>query len=444
MTTARLPSFSWLHLTDLHMGMDDHRLHLPDVQEALFADLTVLHAKSGPWDAVLFTGDLTQRGTKEQFEDLRRVILAPLFERLRELGSTPVLIPVPGNHDLARPEATDPALASLLRWHDDDSADLRKRFWQDRHAPERRLVTDAFAAYSRFLKAQTWPSDVTVRRGVLPGDLAVSFERNGLTVALVALNSSFLQLAGGDFLGKLTIDREQLLGVCGDNPPTWIADHEVALLLTHHPRAWLHPSAQKTFDMGILARDRFVAHLYGHMHLPRVTSEAIGGGPERRSVQGPSFFGLERYGDHEERAHGFMAGRITVDGDRGELRLWPRELIVTEAGYYKSVPVERLDLDDGALVRPFTPRPRRVRATPTPPVATPPDTGDARARARARERLEALTSEAFDAVMKTLLVPAHEVTGADRYERAYKAARYLEARGKLGAIDAALTDRDGG
>ena len=76
----------WLHLTDLHFGLTGQQWLWPTLKEAFFRDLELLHKRSGPWDLVLFTGDLTQSGTAEQFAALGKAFDA-LWARFRELGS---------------------------------------------------------------------------------------------------------------------------------------------------------------------------------------------------------------------------------------------------------------------------------------------------------------------------------------------------------------------
>src|SRR5262245_30555179 len=97
-----MTSVSWLHLTDLHLGMAAQRAFLPAVKDRFFEDLKSLHGKSGPWDFVLFTGDLTYRGDIQEFQKVDE-FLGELWERLDEIGSRPLLLTVPGNHDLVRP-----------------------------------------------------------------------------------------------------------------------------------------------------------------------------------------------------------------------------------------------------------------------------------------------------------------------------------------------------
>src|SRR5215207_372548 len=96
-------SFSFLHLTDLHQGMASQSWLWPNVEEEFFRDLEKIHEAAGPWDLLLFTGDLTQRGSRAEFEELNKT-LGRLYDELARLGSTPILLAVPGNHDLVRPD----------------------------------------------------------------------------------------------------------------------------------------------------------------------------------------------------------------------------------------------------------------------------------------------------------------------------------------------------
>ncbi|HEX2572793.1 MAG TPA: metallophosphoesterase, partial [Polyangia bacterium] len=314
-------SIGWLHWTDLHMGHELGRPFLHNVEEELLADLARLHKKAGPWDAVLFTGDLTQQGKPEEFQALDQ-FLGRLWTHLETLGSRPVLIAVPGNHDLMRPTKPLPAAVRALRnWHGDH--ELQRDFWSNASGEYRQVIDAAFAPYSAWwLHHPRAPQER--RPGLLPGDHAVTLERNGVRLGIVGLNSSFLQLTGEDYSGKLHLDVRQMNAVCGDVPRDWFAEHDAALLLTHHPVAWLHPDAQRDYQAEIYKPGRFIAHLFGHMHEAAIQSVRQGGGEARRHYQGTSLFGLEVYGERQERAHGYSAGRLCIGEGRAELHLWPR------------------------------------------------------------------------------------------------------------------------
>ena len=109
-------SFSWLHLTDFHYGLKGQGHLWPTLRAPFLDSLTALHAQCGPWDAVLFTGDLVQAGKSDEFAKFQAEVLEPLWQKLQELGSgKAVLLAVPGNHDLFRPNAfEDNAAADCL------------------------------------------------------------------------------------------------------------------------------------------------------------------------------------------------------------------------------------------------------------------------------------------------------------------------------------------
>ena len=110
-----MTSLNWLHLSDLHCGGKNNHWAWPMVREIVFEDLKRLHEKCGPWDLVLFTGDLTQTGSVEEFQRVDE-LLAELWRHLDSLGSSPKLLAVPGNHDLVRPRRKEPSLSLLLQW----------------------------------------------------------------------------------------------------------------------------------------------------------------------------------------------------------------------------------------------------------------------------------------------------------------------------------------
>ncbi len=143
--------FSWLHLTDFHYGLKGQDCRWPSLREPFLDSLAALHEHSGRWHAVLFTGDLVQSGETAQFERMQTEVLDPLWRKLEELGSgDAVLLAVPGNHDLFRPDPDDddPAAERLLE--DDGFERVRGKFWDRPAGSYRRVVTNAFGAYSQW------------------------------------------------------------------------------------------------------------------------------------------------------------------------------------------------------------------------------------------------------------------------------------------------------
>lgn len=340
-------SFGWLHLTDLHQGMDGATWLWPNVRAQLFNDLEQMHVHSGPWDIVFFTGDLTQCGKQEEFDQLDRT-LEQLWTRLDRLGSRPTLVAVPGNHDLERPKyAFDPVVLALRQWHGDKR--LQDHVFGTQDNPYLATIRAAFKVYSAWEKRQKWGS-AKYSEGLLPGDKAVSLTVGGVDVGVVALNSAFLQLTGENYFEKLDIAPRQLHESCGHDAPEWLHRHHVNFLLTHHPPVWLDKHARDEFSAEIDIPGRFVAHLYGHMHESMSMASSIGGAQTRFKLQGASLLGLEEYvspdGRKLQRRHGYSAGRVELAGASARLRVFPRRMIDNQLGRRFNRDQDNFILDD--------------------------------------------------------------------------------------------------
>lgn len=346
-------SFSWLHLTDLHYGLKGQDCLWPTLREPFLDSLAPLHDRCGPWDAVLFTGDLVQSGESAQFEKMEAEFLKPLWERLAELGSgDAVLLAVPGNHDLFRPNPLEDNAAIDALLDKEGFHRIEAKFWDQPVGGYRRVVKDAFAAYSQWWeKAPHRPGDVKI--GILPGDFSVSLGR----VGIIGLNTTFLQLAGGDYKERLVWDARQLHAVCEGGVDVWSRKHDVCLLLTHQGPEWLTPEARKHGESEISPAGRFAVHLYGHQHETEITHIRRGGSPRAtRLSQGCSVFGMERFGDPPtmQRAHGYAAGRIEFRGKKTGLRLWPR-VATAKTGPWRLIPDHEhaeLEKDEGTAAEP--------------------------------------------------------------------------------------------
>lgn len=386
-------SFSWLHLTDFHYGLKGQACLWPTLREPFLESLAPLHERCGPWDAVLFTGDLVQSGESAQFKEMQAEVLDPLWEKLKELGSgDAVLLAVPGNHDLYRPDPHEdnPAIDALL--DRDGFRRIEAKFWDQPTGSYRRVVTDAFAAYSQWWGgAPRKASDV--KPGILPGDFSVTIENRGRRIGIVGLNTTFLQLAGGDYEGKLVWDARQLAAVCNGGVDVWTKQHDVCLLLTHQGPNWLTADAQEQ-GTEIAPPGRFAVHLFGHQHETDITYISRGG--SQHSVcrcQGCSVFGMEKFGDPPtvQRAHGYAAGRIEFGGGGGGLRLWPR-IATSRTGRWRFIP----DHDHAELTD--------DEGTPPEPVATRlrPATASSAAAAKPGAAIAATASPAISGPHSTL------------------------------------------
>src|SRR5262249_52617894 len=166
-----------------------------------------------------------------------------------------------------------------------------------------------FANYTEWCSKVSVPT-VQATAGTLPGDFSASFTKGTVTLGIIGLNSTFLQVSDGDFKGKLDLHVSQINALCDADPVRWLSGRTATVLLTHHPPSWLAPDALKHFRQEIYPAGRFLAHLCGHQHEPEAFELAEAGAPPRRLRQAPSLFGLDSWNgaDPKERIHGYTAG----------------------------------------------------------------------------------------------------------------------------------------
>lgn len=366
-----MTSIRWLHLTDFHQGMGGQKWLWPGMREQVFEDLTRLREKmGGPWDLVLFTGDLTQKGSPEEFQAFEKN-LDRLWEHLRTLGPAPRLLAVPGNHDLVRPAPRKGTVKALARWWDDK--DISDEFWKDDVGEYRRLVAEAFKSYSDWQRTSEFHvHDLTP--GLLPGDFSFTLTKDDVSLGVVGLNSAFLQLTAEDYEQRLALDPRQFQAACSGDSSDWLARHDATILLTHHPQNWLHPRAATSFEQEILAGGNFTLHLFGHMHVGASESIRRGGSAPRRFIQGPSLFGLEEFGEEKQtqRIHGYTAGQLDFKKSGGTLSIWPRAATLKESNFRMLGPDPKANLNEReAWSEPFTRRgARRKRRSASAPDST--------------------------------------------------------------------------
>ena len=307
-----------------------------------------MHERCGPWDLVIVAGDLSMRGDAEELDEAEQTLEA-LRAHLTTLGSSPCLLAVPGNHDLVRTEASPSALRRLRRWHEDPS--VRDEFWNDPDSPARRLVDRAFEPFEHWWTALNVPEkgNVSVRRGLLPGDFTATIRKDGLCFGIAGLNSAFLQVTGEDYEGQLALEPQQLNIASGGDTPAWIAQHHACVLVTHHGPSWLEPAARSRYERAINPAGRFLAHLSAHVHGATPLVER----GERLQIKCASFFGLDAWEDHLGRSgarqFGYNAARLVTDGDEARLEVFPRLLSKDRLGPARTL----VDVDiEGALTFP--------------------------------------------------------------------------------------------
>ncbi len=332
----QIPSFRWLHLSDFHMGVERQYSLLPNEKACFFEDLRLLYRECGPWDLVLLTGDLTQRGDMKEFLEIDN-ILDELWEFFNELGSDPILLAVPGNHDLARPSRNTPSILLLQQWtHQKEwihKAVISRDFWGNKNSPYRKVVVSAFKNYLTWWKESPRTCKYIVP-GILSGDFSFSIEKGNFRLGIVGLNTSFFQLTEEDYKGRLELRARQFHEACGGDGIEWAKQHDACLLLTHHSPEWLNIESRQEVREEIVCHKNFMLHLCGHLHdsesdKSEYTEEQIVGNRLQRTLRGRSLFGMKHV-EYRKREGllGYGAGKIEFDRDsnKGKLTIWPREV----------------------------------------------------------------------------------------------------------------------
>jgi predicted phosphodiesterase len=319
--------------------MEAHDLFGSNMKIRFKEDLkkTILEKLGNTLDLVIFTGDLTQKGSDSEFKRVNEFLdeLWTFFDREVQISSRPKLLAVPGNHDLVRPQGTqepnDKVFHDWLRefWEKDPSS--IKAFWENGTFGSRKIISESFANYEDWWENQTDRRPTGINKGIIPGDFSFSYEKEGAKLGILGLNTSFLQLTNDDYQGKLNLDVRQFHQACNNDGPNWVREHHICMLLTHHPPSWLHDKSQTQFREEIINNNNFAVHLCGHLHEASYREYAEGGTEAYRTWQGRSLFGIEYY-DHRqgkpiERLHGYTLGQINLNGrNKAKLIFCPREV----------------------------------------------------------------------------------------------------------------------
>jgi hypothetical protein len=349
----------WLHLTDLHVGMKDQEWLWPTMEKKFRESLQEIYTKAEPWDLVLFTGDLVQKGT-----DFAKVdeIFDTMWGWFHDLGCDPKLLAVPGNHDLQRPDVEQSTVMVLEDWA--TKPEVRERFWTQPHGELRQVIKNAFADYDRWWRNTSRKPD-GICDGLLPGDFSFTFTKGDLHLGIVGLNSAFLQLTDKeDYRRRLSLHPRQFRECCQGNGVRWADSHHACILMTHHPPEWLDDESQKHLQGEIL--ENFCLHLCGHNHETKVRQE-LSGGASHATLRwlGRSLFGLEKCKDGQlDRSHGYAAGQLRKGkANKGSLRFTPRWR-VEQDGTWKLVPDQCVTLPDHLHTRLFQIPLRKVTTAP--------------------------------------------------------------------------------
>jgi small GTP-binding protein len=334
---GNLARLNWLHLSDLHLGLRSSRLLRSEYREAFETDLRKLHQRSGPWDLVIISGDLTARGTEREFGIVTST-LDSLWNYFHSLGSQPALLAIPGDMDFQRglfPQS--PSLNAFGSWKNSKGT-LEE-------------LTKGLGSFSTWFASwrNAHPLLSAFQEGLLPGDFAATLVTGGDSkVGVLGLNT-MLKNAPGDRALAL----EQLSTATGKDVRQWALQHDLLLLVTHFAPTWLNSFALNRILTELLPPGCPFLHLCGGrsaLTLDGSTSPFIQN-TQGICIQAPSLFSEIR----GPRTWGYVAGQFSSPGERPGLRLFSRiatssnEVLTLGPSSHQS-PEETFDLSLEALL----------------------------------------------------------------------------------------------
>ena len=286
----------WLHLSDFHVGKDGYE------QNRLFAEIikevTRWRLNTGFEPHYVFlTGDIANNGLAKEYEAFRSGFLTPLRSAI---GSSALVIPIPGNHDVARPStdalARQPLLVSASRFFDSSKEGKVAR---DQVIPR-------FKHYKKLMSADISPDWLVSNNGA-----ATHIQDIGETkVGVAGLNTAWLAKDHTD-KGQLTPGYRLV-----DAALKSIAHCHLKFVLGHHPLSWWH-DREETHIRTLFARHN-VIYLHGHMHRSEGRTEE-GGSDSFLVLQAGAAFQAR---DGDSWINGFSWGE--ADLRHAEVRVSPR------------------------------------------------------------------------------------------------------------------------
>ncbi|MCT4638111.1 MAG: metallophosphoesterase [Bacteroidales bacterium] len=267
-----MAKIKYLHISDLHIGDKQQNGLISQTKKVLFDDIEYILTKIQTLDVVFFTGDLVQKGTKEEYI-LLESFLSELWKIFFKRNQNPYLLCVPGNHDLERIDDNNhPIQLVMSDWINHDI--MEEYFWTPNN-PYQEFVNNRFKNYMEWYKETAIKKPENLKEGFIYGDFYSSLKIDGINLGIVGLNSSFLQLHGGDVKKKIGVYNKQINNLFSEEYHNWIQKQEISILLTHHSSEWYEPKSLTDYNQEIYCNNSYIEHLCGHMHEPSYISKSL-------------------------------------------------------------------------------------------------------------------------------------------------------------------------
>lgn len=290
------PILRWLHLSDFHTGKDKYgQIQLFD---SIIEHIELKIKANQKPDIVFITGDVADKGTKEQYELFYNSFILPLIDLL---GDTTKVFMVPGNHDVDRLQARAVkrygVTNDIPEFFDPDNKGLH----------ERKILFPRFENYFH-ADMHAW---LTVSADWLfseEGYFIYTHEQSDNKIGILGVNTAWLSEGESDrhhlSPGKALIEAglKKLEGC------------KFKIVLGHHPLDWYD---EDSLPIRALFGKKSVIYLHGHLH-------KNSGGQEKGA--GRKFLTIESGATFQARESEIWINRLLwcdLDLTNGNVRLHP-------------------------------------------------------------------------------------------------------------------------
>ncbi|MGP0069184.1 MAG: AAA family ATPase [Isosphaeraceae bacterium] len=191
--------------------------------------------------------------------------LKDLLEKVSALGSSPVVLTVPGPSDTLNPARKPVETVLEMLESDNYSLEFMRQLLSNQQHFGRDFREGIVAAFKPFEEwscktAQAKPEQF--KNGEFPGDFTATIALGKQYIGVAGLNTEIIQLplryvARGSFM----LIPHQFERACRRNPDAWAAKHDLCVLLTHRAPSWLHPESRWAFYGEVVPPSRFALHL---------------------------------------------------------------------------------------------------------------------------------------------------------------------------------------
>jgi hypothetical protein len=152
-----------------------------------------------------------------------------------------------------------------------------------------------------------------------------SREKGGSNIGIIGFNSVFRDVTSTKAV-LYEIDLGQVEMALGKSAREWALEHDVVLLLTHHPPFMLNSGPLLRLQEALTPSSGFLLHLCGSLFNNTL-------GSSLRFCQAPSLFGWADSNTEAPRGlSGYLVGQFDVPGTGRLLRLFPRIVSSTKGG----------------------------------------------------------------------------------------------------------------